>query len=380
MTQATLDKSINGQSPGKCLLQCAVGMSAPINICILIPEKCESCNLDFEFQESDQVTFSVVGPMSVHLSGYFLPIRAGTTHQYVINATHQKEEAVNKTEEEDPNYVIKSVCDAVNMESEMQNSVSEHDSNPTDEGKLTSIDKTEKDDALNQECDNDIKIPNKSHTEKEDDSIPLPTEHNITSMEVDEVAMEENKVDPSLLAIVPYEYIATELVQDRNLETANVEAISLPQNKKRKLETEGNLGDHVDVDAKKFNVQGLEEAFHVEVLQVGKLKGRKASSSKKVEVSYIGKWLGSGQEIESDVDGPSSLSFHLGNEGVMKAWKVALKGRRSGYSARLTIPHPIWKSGNGEMVTVPPPPPNVDDGKNDEGVVYDIKLLKIWKN
>ncbi|KAG9445381.1 hypothetical protein H6P81_016721 [Aristolochia fimbriata] len=68
VSQATLG---NGSSSKKSLVQCSVGDGAPVLLCALLPEKVESCSLSLEFEEADEVTFSVDGPRSVHLTGFY---------------------------------------------------------------------------------------------------------------------------------------------------------------------------------------------------------------------------------------------------------------------------------------------------------------------
>lgn len=69
MIQATLGL---GSSMEKTILQCSVGDKNPIFLCSLLPNKNESCTLNLEFDEDDLVAFSVIGPQSIHLSGYFV--------------------------------------------------------------------------------------------------------------------------------------------------------------------------------------------------------------------------------------------------------------------------------------------------------------------
>jgi FK506-binding nuclear protein len=69
ISQATL---ADGSSPKKSLVQCNVGNKSPVLLCALLPEKTESCQLDLEFEEADEVVFSVIGPRSVHLTGYYV--------------------------------------------------------------------------------------------------------------------------------------------------------------------------------------------------------------------------------------------------------------------------------------------------------------------
>lgn len=56
----------------KVLVQCNVGNKYPVFLCALLPDKTESCHLDLEFEEQDDVVFSVIGPRSVYLTGYYV--------------------------------------------------------------------------------------------------------------------------------------------------------------------------------------------------------------------------------------------------------------------------------------------------------------------
>ncbi|KAF3554168.1 hypothetical protein F2Q69_00016298 [Brassica cretica] len=70
LSQATLGLSSSGTN--RSILQCNVGNKSPLFLCVLSPEKVDSCQLNIEFQEAEDVIFSVIGPRSVHLTGYFL--------------------------------------------------------------------------------------------------------------------------------------------------------------------------------------------------------------------------------------------------------------------------------------------------------------------
>lgn len=69
ISQATLG---TGSSSGKTILQCNVGDKKPIYLCSFLPEKLETCPLNLEFEEDEDVIFSAVGPHGIHLSGFFL--------------------------------------------------------------------------------------------------------------------------------------------------------------------------------------------------------------------------------------------------------------------------------------------------------------------
>ncbi|KAL6007971.1 hypothetical protein ACLOJK_033476 [Asimina triloba] len=69
-----ISQAVLGSGPGtkRCIVSCSVGEGNPVFICSLLPDKTESCPLQLEFEEEDEVVFSVDGPRSVHLTGYYL--------------------------------------------------------------------------------------------------------------------------------------------------------------------------------------------------------------------------------------------------------------------------------------------------------------------
>ncbi|CAA0811277.1 Peptidyl-prolyl cis-trans isomerase FKBP43 [Striga hermonthica] len=69
ISQATLGI---GGAKEKSIVQCNVGKRSPVLLCVLLPNLTESCHLDLEFEEADDVVFSVVGPRSVYLTGYYV--------------------------------------------------------------------------------------------------------------------------------------------------------------------------------------------------------------------------------------------------------------------------------------------------------------------
>ncbi|XP_076914553.1 peptidyl-prolyl cis-trans isomerase FKBP43-like [Bidens hawaiensis] len=69
ISQATL---AIGTATLKSLVQCNVGDKRPVLLCALLPNKTESLQLDLEFDESEDVMFSVIGPRGVYLTGYYV--------------------------------------------------------------------------------------------------------------------------------------------------------------------------------------------------------------------------------------------------------------------------------------------------------------------
>ncbi|KAM7523470.1 hypothetical protein LguiA_013372 [Lonicera macranthoides] len=68
----------SGLWTSRSVVQCSVGSKPPVFICSLSIREVASCQLDLEFEEKDDVVFSVKGPRGVHLAGYFLN-SSGTT-------------------------------------------------------------------------------------------------------------------------------------------------------------------------------------------------------------------------------------------------------------------------------------------------------------
>ncbi|KAI3874852.1 hypothetical protein MKW98_019425 [Papaver atlanticum] len=75
ITQATLGTP--GVLTKRSVVQCNIGDKSPVLICALLPEMSESLALNLQFDEEDEVTFSVLGPQSVHLTGFYLGSGSG---------------------------------------------------------------------------------------------------------------------------------------------------------------------------------------------------------------------------------------------------------------------------------------------------------------
>ena len=58
-----------------------MGKKSPVLLCALLPNQAESCHLDLEFEEADDVVFSVIGPRSVYLTGYYIRQNQQSGHQ-----------------------------------------------------------------------------------------------------------------------------------------------------------------------------------------------------------------------------------------------------------------------------------------------------------
>ncbi|KAG8381466.1 hypothetical protein BUALT_Bualt06G0124800 [Buddleja alternifolia] len=103
----------NGSSDKKSIVQCNVRDKKPVYLCSLLPERLETCALNLEFDEDDgEVTFSVLGPQSVHLSGFFYgeaedeghpcdDCDSDDSYEEGVMVTDSEDESVYDSEDED---------------------------------------------------------------------------------------------------------------------------------------------------------------------------------------------------------------------------------------------------------------------------------------
>ncbi|XP_062198871.1 peptidyl-prolyl cis-trans isomerase FKBP53-like [Phragmites australis] len=87
ITQAMLGNHVD---VGCSMLQCNVGDKEPVRLCTLNPMDALMCHLKLEYEESENVVFSVFGNSSVHLSGYYI-------HSHIGDHGHYSEKLTSKT-------------------------------------------------------------------------------------------------------------------------------------------------------------------------------------------------------------------------------------------------------------------------------------------
>ncbi|XP_074349064.1 peptidyl-prolyl cis-trans isomerase FKBP43-like isoform X3 [Apium graveolens] len=100
ISQATL---AIGSSKKTSLVQCNVGNKSPVLLCALLPDKAESLQLNLEFDEHEEVLFSVIGPRAVHLTGFYAgnPCDDNSESYGVDIANSENEESVAQTDEDE---------------------------------------------------------------------------------------------------------------------------------------------------------------------------------------------------------------------------------------------------------------------------------------
>ncbi|CAN1791220.1 Peptidyl-prolyl cis-trans isomerase FKBP43 [Linum perenne] len=356
VTQATLGKSINGNS-GKCSVTCIVGNKAPVKLCNLIPGTGETCQIHVEFDESDKVVFSVIGPMTVHLSGYFK--QSGGRRRTEDDESESYGEDIRSFESKRSSHP-----------SEEEEALNDSFINDDDPGHMSatsasidSVDESNKRRVKRKKAKH--KRLRKAYTlvESDDESsshhqgfgseIDLEAKHKDTPPEDTKdavlVGAFEGKTDDGKKILdggkhlICIEDDAGDFFADTMLKFSKPREKSSEDKtstRKRKVQTEGNAlkekcdngifeedfleqNKNKDNNRKQESKAKIEDNFFVESLEEGKQNGKVAALGKKVKVLYTGKWKTSGEVFYSNVDG-CPLSFILGGEGVMEAWNVGL--------------------------------------------------------
>ncbi|KAM7266223.1 hypothetical protein ACFE04_004120 [Oxalis oulophora] len=139
ISQATLGYNVIASK--RCSVQCKVGDKCPVFLCSLFPGTSESCQLNLEFDEGVEVVFSVLGPGSVYLTGYFLP--SGRSHNFPDEsesygediAFSDTERSIRSSEDEYEDSFIN------DSEPEVASSISSFDSEDKPRKKKTKSDK-----------------------------------------------------------------------------------------------------------------------------------------------------------------------------------------------------------------------------------------------
>ncbi|KAK1394039.1 NPL domain-containing protein [Heracleum sosnowskyi] len=116
ISQATL---AIGAAKETSLVQCNVGDKSPVFLCALLPEKSESLQLNLEFDEDEEVLFSVIGPRGVHLTGFYTGdgrnLDDNDSESYGEDiANSENEESVEQSDEDE--YEDSFIDDDDNME------------------------------------------------------------------------------------------------------------------------------------------------------------------------------------------------------------------------------------------------------------------------
>ncbi|OVA07684.1 Peptidyl-prolyl cis-trans isomerase [Macleaya cordata] len=322
ISQATLGIGCSTEIAG---VQCNVGDKSPVLLCAFLPTKNLSCPLDLMFEEEDDVVFSVRGPRSVYLTGFY--IGNGRCEDVIEN---KKVEVGG-----DRGTSIKRKFDAVIQ---------------AGEGKSCVLSELSKDSSV---PSTKIKHENggKSKSKKANEVKPEVAKTDTMDQEPDK----PEEKQPSNKNFVAADDVANEDHSEVKKKRKKREAREIDKNANREdeekkvstVETEDNKAEVNPLQVRTFS-----NGLVIEDIEYGKPDAEIASPGSKVSVNYIGKLKINGRIFDSNV-GEAPYKFRLGVGDVIKGWDVGINGMRIGDKRRLTIPPSMGYGSKGVDGKVP---------------------------
>ncbi|KMT15875.1 hypothetical protein BVRB_3g055630 [Beta vulgaris subsp. vulgaris] len=419
LTQATLG---TGSATKKSILQVNVGDKSPVYLCTLLPDKTESCSLNLEFDEDDDVKFSVVGPTSIHLSGF---VQGDVEHECDSDSCgediSETDSGSSEYDSEDglgddfvddddvpifpPSPVRKS---GVVIEEIVDDEKAATENGGTKKGKK----KKQLGDSDNEKraeqqivVKGDIVASVLESEDEDEDGFPVSSSRkseansenskaNTTTIADEgkkkkikkDKAKHEDESSKSLKRKV--DAINHEQKSDAT-EAADGDASENKKKKKQKKKKKGKTEDDeeganlkqdapedkqihkTDKEAKKSTakvarVRNFPNGLVIEDISMGKPDGKRASRGSKVSVHYTGKLQKNGKQFDSNV-GRKPFKFRLGIGSVIKGWDIGLEGMRVGDKRRLTIPPAMGYGASGAPPQIPP----------NAWLVFDVELADV---
>lgn len=368
ISQATLGI---GSSNNKSLVQCNVGKKTPVLLCCLLPDKTESLHLELEFDEAEEVTFSVIGPRSVYLTGYFL----GTARRSLVGDDESESygEDIGETESEDlsndDEYEEDSFIDdsdpevfAPSPSSSEEINKKKADTRKSSRKRLKKkyeLSESEDDGAISQQNTTSDPISEKIFESEQEDQMTISSlcgnaktgdkdskrkRHDISGNTTDDHHSEDRNVKR----------------KKKKKKNKGNEALNPPSVSKNETDSMTETGGNIDC-SKRTSSSGL----IIEDLEVGEEGGKVASSGKKVTIHYTGRLKKGGQIFDSTA-GKDPLKVRLGKGRVMDGLDFGIEGMRVGGKRRLQIP-PALGFGSEGSTRVPP----------NSWLIMDVELLRV---
>jgi len=401
LSQATLGFG-STSSTKKSVVQCNVGNRPGVLLCSLLPGRKETCSLNLIFDEEEEVVFSVLGPSSVHLTGYYVPLNEAKgpddsdtsgeditgdsegfsddtgdddyeedfiddddimLHPRVSNSGVKIEEIEDEDSEEEQ---TKEVLKKRKKKKALPGTEEESGNKPAEDGM-----KNESDEKLAEE-------ENQGGSESEDeDGFPMPTKRKNRENGQTEPPKKKQMIEDLGAASDPTEQTAKDTPNETKKSKKKKKKAKNKKGDAKEMEVTSVTPDKVNNDSVEKGEEPSQEKEHgnnirtfpnglvIEELSMGKPDGRKAVPGNKVSMYYTGKLKKNGKIFDSNI-GRKPFQFRLGVGEVISGWDVGVKGMRVGDKRRLTIPPAMGygAKGAGEI------PGNAS-------LVFDVELVNV---
>ncbi|KAL6643332.1 hypothetical protein ACP70R_018997 [Stipagrostis hirtigluma subsp. patula] len=393
--QATLG---NCDASARTVLQCNVGNKIPIKLCSLNPKLAEMCNLEIELEEVDDVVFSVIGPSSIHLSGYYAGARSKANLGDDESESYGEDIGHSDTDEEHDASEDSYESDFID---DRDVAVLESDSNSMDDSDVEySSPRRHKKDAIEKptrkvERRRRLKKYQVDSTDEKDGDSPdkPPVKRNAASI-FDSCSDDDDNVPISIAIakknsakvaedIKPPDVKANDDTKKKTSDVRKRKSSALSQDPASPMDvTDANASptskqgaetkkkskkkkkNQVEADGEKQSkTRTLDGGLIVEDLSTGNEDAKMASNGSKVYIKYVG-MLKDGKIVESNVS-EKPYKFKLGAGKVIRGWDFGICGMRVGDKRRLTVP-PSMCSGD-KSVQVP----------ENSSIIYEVELVKV---
>ncbi|KAL3626885.1 hypothetical protein CASFOL_029290 [Castilleja foliolosa] len=407
ISQATL--GIGGPTKRNVVVQCKVGNRIPVLLCSLIPSQTESCHLELEFEEADDVVFSVIGPKSVYLTGYYVcKIQQynpqSDTESYGVDIENSHTEGSSLGSDEDK-YEESFINDD---ELEDHSSSNDDDENTPENSNLKnkngrgkrlkkksqiveSDDDSRESEDWNMTMFKSKKAAMKNYMKLENDDIVGKNgepERAKTRKKRKELSDEEKSGEDKGLETDASKNVEIEDDGKRSKKRRKEDKPESPDNasqpekkikkkKNKKTQREGDSGSSLpntkdnqeNTFLKSENPKKtLSNGLVIEEVVNGPLDGKVAAMGKKVKIYYTAMLKENGYVFDSNV-GKSAYKFRLGDGGSIDVWTLGIDGMHVGDKRRLIVPPSMGfgKHWSGENVPL------------NSWLVYDVELVGVRK-
>ncbi|KAG9323973.1 hypothetical protein KVV02_003244 [Mortierella alpina] len=288
LSMAALDETTK---PGRSSIRVTVDNKTFI-LCSLTAGKAEQQSLDLVFTEGEEITFSVSGANTVHLSGNYLPEDDGMDFD---------------SDEED-------MYDDEDMDEDMEEDEEDEEDEEEEEDETVIVTKGAK------RVAQQAAVPEKKQKVTEEKAVPVKKEA-------------PKKEEPKKKEAAKKE-------EPKKKEAAKKEEPKKEQPKKEQPKKE---------EPKKDNKKVLPNGLIIEDVKVG--TGAAAKSGKKIGMRYIGR-LTTGKVFDKNTSG-KPFNFNLGRGEVIKGWDLGIQGMMLGGERRLTIPPALAYGAQGAPPDIP---------------------------
>ncbi|KAJ3679622.1 hypothetical protein LUZ60_017633 [Juncus effusus] len=376
ITQAVLGNPL-GSSAAKSVkptlrtvVQCNYDKSSPVLVCALTAGSNESSHMELEFEEQNEVVFSVLGQRSVHLTGYFVGGKKFVGGGEDSEDTNGEDIADTESEglgaDEDDSYESDfidddDIIDDAPSSPLLQTSEEEEpwkrraakrkkrqviiESEEEEENEFPKDEQKGKDNKRKSDEQKGKDNKRKSDEQKGKDNKRKSDEEQergvSKSKKVDkkENSVEESKKDKTV-----------ESVGENGRSENSTQSQREEKKKKKKKSKISKKETEKDEKKQPKRIETFPNGLIIEEISTGRPDGQIANPGCKVYVNYVGK-LQNGTVFDSNA-GEKPFKFHLGKGQVITGWDLGINGMRVGDKRRLTIP-PTLGYGDKEMEKVP---------------------------